>query len=68
MPVCSSSTSMMTSSIGSSELAGVVALHQHVRPRDGELEALAPHGLDQDAELQLAAAGDLHESLSRRFA
>ncbi len=30
----------------------------HPRPADRELEALAPHGLDQDAELQLAAPGD----------
>ena len=29
------------------------------RLADGELEALAAHRLDQDAELQLAAAGDL---------
>src|SRR5665648_810946 len=25
-----------------------------------QLEALAPHGLDENAELQLATAGDLH--------
>ena len=41
-------------------LAGLgVGLEQHLRARDGELEALAAHGLDQDAELQFAAAGDL---------
>ena len=32
---------------------------QHLRARHGELEALAAHGLDQDAELQLAAARHL---------
>ena len=41
-------------------LAGrLVGAHDHARAADGQLEALAPHGLDQDAELQLAAAGDL---------
>ena len=35
-------------------------LKQHLRPRHRQLEALAPHGLDQNAELQFAAAGDLH--------
>ena len=60
MPECSSSTSMITSSIGSSRLpvAGSV-LNTTLRARDGELEALAAHGLDQDAELQLAAARHL---------
>ncbi len=51
---------MMTSSTGSSLLArGGIGLHHHARPRHGELEPLAAHGLDQDAELQLAAAGHL---------
>ena len=51
---------MMTSSIGSSRwpVAGSV-LNTHARARDGQLEALAAHGLDQDAELQFAAAGHL---------
>src|SRR5439155_13030776 len=31
-----------------------------VRPRDLELEALAPHHLDENRELQLAAPDDLH--------
>ena len=34
-------------------------LHDDVRLADGELEPLAPHRLDQDGELQLAAAVDL---------
>ena len=60
MPECSSSTSMITSSMGSSRLAVVgIGREQDLRPRKGELEALAAHGLDEDAELQLAAAGDL---------
>ena len=37
---------------------GAVA-EDDARLADGELEALAAHRLDQDAELQLAAAGDL---------
>ena len=32
---------------------------EHARAADRQLEALAPHGLDEDAELQLAAARDL---------
>ena len=51
---------MMTSSIGSSfSPRRRIRLEHDLRPRDGQLEALAAHGLDQDAELQLAAAGDL---------
>ena len=50
------------------QLAGVVAAQQHLRPRHRQLEALAPHGLDQDAELQFAAAGDLHRILVVGFA
>ena len=37
---------------------GVVA-GQHAGPADGQFEALAAHLLDQHAELQFAAAGDL---------
>ena len=37
-----------------------VSSQQHFGPRHGELEAFAAHGLDEDAELKLAAAGDLH--------
>ena len=41
-------------------LAGVgIDLEHHARARDGQLEAFAAHGLDQDAELQFAAAGHL---------
>ena len=45
-----------------------VLAQQHLRPRHRELEALAPHGLDQDAELQFAAAGDFHGILLVGFA
>ena len=59
-PANSSSTSMTTSSIGSSRWPVVgIGLEQHARARDRQLEALAAHRLDQHAELQLAAAGDL---------
>ena len=67
MPECSSSRSMTTSSIGSSSSPSVVAAEQHLGPRHGKLEALAAHGLDQNAELQLAAAGDLHRVAFLRF-
>ena len=51
---------MMTSSIGSSLWRVVrVGLEDDLRARDGQLEAFAAHVLDQDAELQFAAAGDL---------
>ena len=36
-----------------------VAAGDHLRPRDAELEALAAHLLDEDGEVQLAAAADL---------
>ena len=49
------------------QLAGRPVLKQDLRPRHGELEAFAAHGLDEDAELQFAAAGDLHRILLRRF-
>ena len=42
-----------------------VYLHHHTRPADRQFEALAAHGLDQDAELQFAAAGDLEAVLRR---
>ena len=54
-PTCSSGTSMITCSIGSHELV-VDALEDDLRARHLELEALAAHRLDQDAEVQLAAA------------
>ena len=37
------------------------------RTRHGELEALAAHGLDQDGELQFAAAGDVERILVGGF-
>ena len=51
---------MTTSSIGSSRPPLSSRRNSTFGPRHAELEALAPHGLDQNAELQLAAAGDLH--------
>ena len=59
-PANSSSRSITTSSTGSRlwPVCGSTA-QQHARAADRELEALAPHGLDQHGELQLAAAGDL---------
>ena len=48
----------MSRSIGLVELA-VDDPGDHLRLADGELEALPPHDLDEDRELQLAAALDL---------
>src|SRR5262249_46856943 len=54
---------------GLEALAGLgIGLEEHAGPRDRELEALAPHGLDEDAELQLAAARDLDGVLLLAFA
>ena len=40
--------------------AAILAVaEQHARAADGKLEAFAAHGLDEDAELELAAARDL---------
>ena len=58
-PWKSSGTSMTSSSTGSTLLA-VDLLGDDLRPRHLQLEALAPHHLDQDRQLQLAAADDLH--------
>ncbi len=44
-----------------------IGLEQHARARDRHLETLAPHLLDQHAELQLAAARDLDRILVLRF-
>ena len=57
-PANSSSTSIVTSSIGSSRWPPSSRKSTRGR-RDRELEALAAHVLDQHAHLQLAAAGDL---------
>ena len=57
-PEYSSSTSITTSSMGSRSWPCLVLLEHHAGTRHGELEALAAHGLDQDRELQFAAAGD----------
>ena len=43
------------------------APEQHLGARHAELEALAAHGLDQDAELELAAAGHFHGIAFFRF-
>jgi hypothetical protein len=58
-PVYSSSTSMMTSSTGSSfsPVASSVLEH-HAGTADGQFEAFAAHGFDENAELQFATAGD----------
>ena len=50
------------------QLAGGVAAEQHLGARHRQLEALAAHGLDQDAELQFAAAGHFHRVLVVGFA
>src|SRR6187402_928107 len=42
-------------------------LEQHPRAADRKLETLAAHGLDQHAELELAAAGDLERVLAAAF-
>ena len=42
-----------------------IALEQYFRPRHRQLEAFAPHGLDQYSELQLAAARNLDRVLVR---
>ena len=39
-------------------LALVAAAEQDLRPRDAEFEAFAPHGFDQDRELQFASPRD----------
>ena len=52
---------------GLEKLAGLVLLEHHAGTRHGELEALAAHGLDQDRELQFAAAGDVERILVGGF-
>ena len=58
-PWNSSATSMTSSSTGSTILP-LTLLGHDVGARDLELEALAAHHLDQDRQLQLAAAEHLH--------
>ena len=58
-PWKSSGTSMTRSSTGSIADA-VDLLGDDLGPRDLQLEAFAPHHLDQDRQLQLAAADHLH--------
>ena len=58
-PWKSSGTSMTSSSTGSMRTPSIF-LGDDLRPRHLQLEALAPHHLDQDRQLQLAAADDLH--------
>ena len=57
-PTYSSGTSMVTCSTGSCSLPSTM-LRDDLGLADGQLEAFAAHGLDQDGELQLAAALDL---------
>jgi hypothetical protein len=45
-----------------------IAGEQHPRSRDRQLEASAPHRLDQDAELQLTAPGNFERILLSAFA
>ena len=47
---------------------GGIGPEDHPGPADRQLESFAPHRLDQHAELQLAAAGDLELVLVLRFA
>ena len=54
-PWYSVGTSIVIRSIGSCSLPSIVA-GDHLRLADGDLEALAAHDLDEDRELQLAAA------------
>ena len=56
-PIDSSGTSTTSSSTGSQRLA-VDFLRDDVRARERELVPFAPHGLDQDRQMQLPAAGD----------
>ena len=57
-PTYSSGTSIVRRSTGSWRLPSISRM-THLRLADGELEALAAHHLDEDRELQLAAALDL---------
>ena len=57
-PRKSSGTSIETRSSGS-QMVAVDLAGQHLRLADGQLEALAAHGLHEHGELQLAAALDL---------
>ena len=50
----------MTSSSTGSTICAVDLLGDDVGPRHLQLEAFAAHHLDQDRQLQLAAADDLH--------
>ena len=58
MPTKFSGTSMVRCSTGSMSLA-VDDAGDDLGPADHELEAFAAHHLDEDGELQLAAAEDL---------
>ena len=56
-PVYPSSTSMMVSSMGSSRWpVSSIGLEHDLGTRNGQLEAFAPHVLDQDRKLKFAAA------------
>ncbi len=59
---------MTTSSIGSKRLAGrFVLVHHDARTRNGEFEAFAAHGLDQNGELKFATAGHVERILALGF-
>ena len=59
MPWYSSGTSMMSCSMGSSTWPLSSRVGDDLRARHAELHALAAHLLDEDAQVQLAAARDL---------
>jgi hypothetical protein len=61
-PWCCSSTSAVTSSIGS-QLLAVDVLEHHARLGDGQLVALAAHVLQQDGQVQFAAAHHLEDAV-----
>ena len=67
VPACSSSTSMTTVSYGSSRPPSAPSRNSTRGRLIDELEALAAHRLDQHAELELAAAGDLEGVLVGAF-
>ena len=52
---------------GFEQFARGAVLKQDLRARYGKLETFAPHGLDENAELQFAASGDLHGVSFGRF-
>ncbi len=56
-PWCASSTSTVSISYGS-HFSPSIILVDHARPAHGQLVAFAAHVLEQDGQVQFAAAGD----------